>query len=717
MIRSKSGWRQALWSCFALVLGACFGGDFVRGLPCQSDEECGPQLSCVEGLCGGPGDLSLCGNGLLDQGEECDDANTQEGDECTPACRVPVCGDGFVAPGEQCDDGNTNDADECKADCSLPAVCGNGTVEIGEECDDGNTAQNDTCTPVCLLPVCGDGYLVVGEECDDGNDIGTDACTPSCALPVCGDGFLNAEGEECDDGNDDEFDECTTTCIEPPETPVLALSFSSVKKFEFSWAPALGAEYYELLESADVGEAFVPVGEGIVGESFALTVPLRFRLNASYMLRACSASRCAESEVVDVVGTLAEAVGYFKTSNIDAGDELGYSVDFSDDGNTLAVGARGEDSGAKEIDGDQADDSEFFAGAVYIFVRNGANEWSQQAYLKASNTEENDRFGSSVALSGDGKTLAVGAIFEDSGEMVIDGEQSDNSAQDAGAVYVFVRNDMDQWSQQVYLKASNADVGDEFGHRVALSGDGDTLAVSALEEASNATEINGDGTNNSLILSGAVYVFVRNGMDQWSEQAYVKASNTGWNDQFGHSIALADDGNTLAVGAMLEDSSATGIDGNQGNGSSTGNAGAVYVFVRNGMSQWSQQAYVKASNTGELDQFGYSVALSGDGNTLAVGARGEASSATGIDGDQTDDSVATAGAVYVFVRDGMDAWSQQSYLKASNTRGGDQFGHWVTLSADASTLAVGAPFENFGDAGISAEPMTFAFNAGAVYLY
>lgn len=121
-------------------------------------------------------------------------------------------------------------------------------------------------------------------------------------------------------------------------------------------------------------------------------------------------------------------------------------------------------------------------------------------------------------------------------------------------------------------------------------------------------------------------------------------------------------------------------------------AGAVYVFTRAG-STWSQQAYVKASNTGAADQFGYRLALSYDGSTLVVGAPHEDSAATGIDGNQADNTATDAGAVYVFTRTG-PTWTQQAYLKASNTDAGDLFGVSVAISADASTLAVGA----FGEA-------------------
>ena len=111
---------------------------------------------------------------------------------------------------------------------------------------------------------------------------------------------------------------------------------------------------------------------------------------------------------------------------------------------------------------------------------------------------------------------------------------------------------------------------------------------------------------------------------------------------------MSGDGNTMAVASTAEDSAAKGINGNQADHSAF-NSGAVYVFVRNG-DAWTQQAYVKASNSRKSDQFGSSLALSNDGNTLAVGAVGEPSSATGIDGNQADTSMPGAGAVYLFTR-------------------------------------------------------------------
>src|SRR5262249_30416606 len=161
---------------------------------------------------------------------------------------------------------------------------------------------------------------------------------------------------------------------------------------------------------------------------------------------------------------------------------------------------------------------------------------------------------------------------------------------------------------------------------------------------------------------------------------YLKASNTGASDNFG--VAVAVSGDTVVVGAAYEGSSATGGNGNQADNTAS-SSGAAYVFVRSG-GVWSQQAYIKASNTGANYIFGYAVAVSGD--TLVVGAYQEASNATGVNGNGADNSAASAGAAYVFLRSGT-TWSQQAYLKASNTNANDFFGGSVALSGD--TLVVG----------------------------
>ena len=154
----------------------------------------------------------------------------------------------------------------------------------------------------------------------------------------------------------------------------------------------------------------------------------------------------------------------------------------------------------------------------------------------------------------------------------------------------------------------------------------------------------GDQTDNSAASAGAVYVFAHDGSG-WAQQAYVKASNTASYNYFPGSLALSSDGSTLAVGTGYEYGKAKGVGGDQTD--LVGAAGAVYVFTHSGPI-WAQQAYVKASNTDTSDYFGSSVDLSADGSTLAVGAHGESSGATGVGGDQTDNTKLQSGAVYLY---------------------------------------------------------------------
>ena len=346
-----------------------------------------------------------------------------------------------------------------------------------------------------------------------------------------------------------------------------------------------------------------------------------------------SASLAGAAYVFVRSGSTWSQQAYLKASNTESNDQFGISVAVS--GDTVVVGAVGEASSAKGINGNQADNSAGNAGAAYVFVRSGST-WKQQAYLKASNTDEWDYFGNSVAVSGD--TVVVSAVWESSNATSIDGDQTDNNAYVSGAAYVFVRNGS-TWRQQTYLKASNTDEWDLFGISVAISGD--TVVVGTNQESSNATGVNGDQTNDNAHASGAAYVFVRSG-STWSQQAYLKASNTQASDGFGSSVAVS--GDTVVVGASGESSNATGINGNQADNSASG-AGAAYVFKRSG-STWQQQAYLKASNTQADDDFGLSVAVSGD--TVVVGAYGESSNATGINGNQADNSASDAGATYLF---------------------------------------------------------------------
>jgi hypothetical protein len=458
-------------------------------------------------------------------------------------------------------------------------------------------------------------------------------------------------------------------------------------------------------------------------------------------------------------------VAFVKASNPGEGDQFGASTALSADSQTLAVGAPMESSGATGINGKQADESAYASGAVYVLAR-AASGWKQQAYVKASNTGAGDQFGNAVALSADGNTLAVAAVYEDSSATGVNGRQDDNSRGESGAVYVFTRSGP-TWTQQAYIKASNTggdEDGDTFGFSLALSGDGNTLAVGAPTEDSNATTINGSQADNSAQSAGAVYIFSRAG-GAWSQQAYVKSSTARANALFGYSLAASGTGDTVAVGSYDEDGGKGAIhilgrtgtawaeqarfqSSNAERGDSVGaataisddgamvaagsldednlkpgiqpatggaadqatdtSAGAAYVFTRRSAA-WAQQAYIKASNAGNSDWFGVHLALSGDGTVLAVAAPNEDSVAQGIGGREDDNSADEAGAVYVLQRSGPAAsaeWAQRAYIKGANTVKFDEFGSAVSLSRDGRVMAVGAHFQNGG-----------AMQSGAVYVF
>ncbi|MDH5693448.1 MAG: FG-GAP repeat protein, partial [Gammaproteobacteria bacterium] len=273
--------------------------------------------------------------------------------------------------------------------------------------------------------------------------------------------------------------------------------------------------------------------------------------------------------------------------NADPNDHFGESVALF--GNTLVVGAPDENG---------VNHARTSAGAVYVFTGSGA-DWSESDFLRSSNNQAGDRFGSRVAV--DSNTLAVAALGEDGD----DGGSED----DSGAVYVFIRDNDGKWPEQQRIKVDNVDENDQFGFSVALSND--TLAVGVVGEDGDANSSEAS-VNEGATDAGAVYVFTRSG-EIWSQQAYVKAGNAEAEDGFGTSVALS--GDTLVIGAPREDGDAKSTAANPND--KTTDAGAAYIFTRDD-GIWSQQSYLKADNAGASDQFGTSVVLSA--NTAAVGA-------------------------------------------------------------------------------------------------
>ena len=241
-------------------------------------------------------------------------------------------------------------------------------------------------------------------------------------------------------------------------------------------------------------------------------------------------------------------------SDAAGGDLLGSSVAIS--GETVVVGAPDDDDAAGSRQ-----------GSAYVFVRSGG-VWSQQQKLLASDGAEEDRFGTSVAISGE--TVVVGAV---SGQ---------------GSAYVFARSG-GVWSQQQKLVASDAAAGDRFGESVAISSEGSIPAVVV-------------GAPRDDFAAGSAYVFARDG-GIWIQEAKLVASDPAADDLFGTSVAIS--GETVVVGAWNDD------------GAAGANQGSAYVFVSSGLA-WIQQAKLEASDAAAGDIFGGSVAISGE--TIVVGA-------------------------------------------------------------------------------------------------
>ncbi len=468
----------------------------------------------------------------------------------------------------------------------------------------------------------------------------------------------------------------------PLLTPNLNISVGGIRRVHFGWGD-VGADHYKLMSNPDGNSGFSQVGENITATEVDVEIATHLTdwVNANYMLQACNGlDECVDSEPQYISSLMLELIGFQKPDPATGYNDYtpsglnvyqyGFSVALSGDGTTLAVGGPGDRSLTTGIDTDP-DTSGSRAGAVYVYLHDG-DGWRLQSYIKASNTDNGDNFGHDLTLSEDGNRLAVGALHEASGATGVNGDETDNSVMSAGAVYVFERNNA-TWRQQAYIKSSDPVLDENFGSSLSISGDGNTLAV--------------NGGNK-------VYLFQYDGTN-WSQQTNIEPPG----EAQSVSSELSSDGLTLAIGISEDET--------------------VYMYSLNN-GTWIQRDAVTASNGEQSDAFGGSLALSATGDILVVGAYGESSSATGVNGDTTDNSAASAGAVYLFKRDA-NTWVQSTYLKASNTEANDYFGTGVALSGDGNHLVVGAPGEDSQARGINGDQMDNATadvaSAGAVYVF
>ncbi|UTF61495.1 FG-GAP repeat protein [Gilvimarinus sp. DA14] len=539
--------------------------------------------------------------------------------------------------------------------------------------------------------------------------------------------LLSACGSDSDDNS-------TPPEAQAPDAAQVTAEIST-KQVTLSWDDVDGATEYRVYRDLDGSSGYEPISEDITTSEFAY--PLAAHLtdwdDVRFQVEACNSAGCTPSEDIYIDGAAIDAIGYLKADTPQDKSAYGFAMAISDDGSTLAVGSPRYDAG-NNVD----------AGAVYLYSKTDSG-WSQTGRIDnpASDGGDGDLFGYAVDLSADGSQLLVTAPYEDGGSAGVNSANDDEPIRNSGAAYLFTQSGS-AWQQTAYFKASNPDPNDFYGIRATINSDATRVAISAPFEASNAAGVNGDQGNNDIELAGAVYVYQLS--DSWAQEAYIKPSFPSWPDspcfdpmppgiecdeaspsRFGYGLAFDDSGNTLAIGAPGENSADGQINGNQSDFKAK-SAGAAYI-LRFANNSWQHTAYIKASNPSIDDEFGYALALSGDGNTLAVSAPHEDSNLTGVhpspipndtadlDVPFNEDGEPDSGAAYVFSFDGSD-WSQVRYIKAEATDEDDLFGWSVQLNSDGTTLAIGVPREDSEETGISDDwGNSSAPAAGAAYVY
>ena len=283
------------------------------------------------------------------------------------------------------------------------------------------------------------------------------------------------------------------------------------------------------------------------------------------------------------------------------------------------IGAPGDDGAAKD------------AGAAYIYAFSGKN-WKQEGKLTAADAAAGDAFGFVVSV--DGTTAVVGAPKSDVG-----------AAKNTGAAFVFVR-DANRWKQHAKLIPKDFARSDALGEAVYIQKD--TVIIGAPGH-----------THGGVRFAGAVFVFERDG-DTWREQAKLTAEDAAASDRFGVSVGI--EGDTVIVGSLLNDAGGTK------------DAGAAYIFVRNGIT-WTQQAKLIAPGKKKGDHFGAGVATTGKIAVVGAPLREEAGLGTG--------------AAYSFVNvDGV--WKNAKRVVPDDAAANLVFGSTIAISGDTIVVASGA---------------------------
>lgn len=720
---------------------------------------CGPNLTCRRGAC------------VSALGTDSDDASTTEapqrmngaaGSRSEPSVTTAAAG------GTDC--GNDGARACATATTQLPLTCREGVWVAQPQCrDDERCKPSDgMCHPIArqcvgrlatdafcdgdVMRGCSDPLEPPKLACDEHQRCVSDATTVSCACEI---GFVADESKRCLEAT-----ECATGNggCDPITTCSVSSGAISCSACPAGYTGESRTGCKPLLESLEIdgGTLDRPLSAAINAYKvrvplLAMHVELKARGPAGTSLeidsRAVANSTPWMSGALDVGDNpvdlavvsasgvrntyklVIERAGaeeaFIKASIPGMQDLLGSSVAI--DGDTIVTGAPYEAGSEGGVNGNVANDGTTRAGAVFVFDRKGTT-WSQTAYVKAEAPAADEFFGASVAIARD--LIAIGAPNNDPVDRP-------TTSRRKGSVYLFARRG-GMWAQVDKISAPDGDGGEMFGFQVSMSAN--ELWVGAPYESSQGTR------------SGAVYLFGREG-EVWKQRAKLKAAEPVAESSFGASFAT--DGATLAVGAFQENSGAE-------------KSGAAYVFTR-GASGWTQQQRLQAAMPSRGATFGWGVAVLGDllvigaprwehyfftaageayvfqragdrwnpgpilkapvpresdyfgggliltPSMLILGANGDSSGATGLQGDVDNTAEAWSGAIFMYsIEKGQ--FVRNTYIKASKPMSADAFGASLAISGD--TLVVGAAFEDQSTNMVTARTSEAPLNdSGAVYVF
>ena len=528
---------------------------------------------CTEDSCGTDGN---CLHTAL-EGLYCNFGNPCTGGVCDASGNCVLA----VLEGAACDagvdDGNPCTGGVCDAqgNCSLAVLAGapcNNIIDDGNPCTEGVCEANGNCVSSNVPDgaSCEDGLFCNGvETCIEG--ICTDGADPCLATQTC----------------DERIDYCAN--CDPDELPRLTASDAAAGD-EFGVSVAVSGETAVIGAHKDDslrGSAYVFVraasgswtrqGKLIASDAaaedyFGLSVAVSGDIAVVGAYGDDDAGDQSGSAYVFVrSGSVWSQQAKLTASDAAAGDYFGTSVAVS--GETALIGANGDDEVGQR------------SGAAYVFVQS-EGIWSQQAKLTASDATALDRFGYSVAVSGN--TAIIGA------------DEDCDAGDKSGSAYVFTRDGTGSWTQQAKLNASDAAAYDHFGSSVAVSGYTTVIGAPSGDRG-----------------CGTAYVFTRDPSGSWTQQAKLTASDAAVERWFGCSVTAS--GDLALIGAATWWNLAPG---------------SAYVFTRDTSGLWKEQTKLIAWHEGLGNSFGYSVAVSGE--IAVVGAHGDHSPAT------------RAGSAYVF---------------------------------------------------------------------